>query len=126
MVCSVTGLACLATAVVPCVECNFSNVIGLDKLPSMAAGKCAPVTVMDPGPPNPCASLLIINQAWPPVLSRPSPQGPIKVEGTSQCHLILANTIRGTLMLGVSAPLLFTPWLCDKVCCYAHQSYQTS
>lgn len=41
MVCSLTGLAYPATAVVPCVECNFSNVIGLDKLPSVAAGKYA-------------------------------------------------------------------------------------
>lgn len=43
--------------------------------------------------------------------------------GTTQCHLILVNIIRGTLMPGVSAPLLSTPWLRDS--CYAHQSYQT-
>lgn len=47
----------------------------------------------------------------------PSPQGPLKVAalGTSQCHLILANTMKRSLMPGVSAPLLSTPWLCDKV-----------
>ena len=45
MVCSVTGPAYPATAVVPCVEFNFSNAIGLDEPPALAAGKC-PLTVM--------------------------------------------------------------------------------
>ncbi|KAK5906625.1 hypothetical protein CesoFtcFv8_004553 [Champsocephalus esox] len=54
---------------------------------------------MDTGAPNPCASLLTINQAWPLVPGRPSPQGPMKEasRGNTQRHLILANTIRGTL-----------------------------
>lgn len=40
MVCCVTAYP--ATAVVPCVEFNFSNVIVRDKPPSVAAGKCPP------------------------------------------------------------------------------------
>lgn len=53
-----------ATAVVPCVEFDFSNaIVGSDQPSLLVAGKRAPV--MYTGFPNPCASPSIINQASP-------------------------------------------------------------
>lgn len=124
---SVAGLAYPTTAVVPCVGCISSNTIGLF---IHGCWQMHPLTVMDTAPPNPCARILIINQVWPPSLVDPLCRvhqgGRVKVAApeTCQCHLILADSMRRSLMPGVSAPPLSTPWLCVKACSYVQQSYQ--
>lgn len=64
MVRSVAAHTYPATAVVPCAECSFSNLIGSH------FGLLANVPEMESAAPNPCASLTIINHMWPcPVLT---------------------------------------------------------
>lgn len=118
---SVAGLAYPTTAVVPCVGCVSSNTIGLYPwLPANAPPNCNGYWT----PKSLCQDPDNQSGVAPPSLVEPLCRVKVAAPETSQCHLILADSLRRSLMPGVSAPPLSAPWLCVRACSYVRQSYQ--